>query len=83
MTDAASPTPAALLRHVIDSLSDGVVVADAEGRTVLCNPAARRLLGRDPTDVPAGEWPSAFDCLLPDMVTPYPPEQLPLTRLSR
>jgi PAS domain S-box-containing protein len=29
-----------------DELPDGVVVADAEGRVVLINPAAERLLGR-------------------------------------
>jgi PAS domain S-box-containing protein len=68
---------------VIDSLSDGVVVADRDGRCLLCNAAARRLFGADLTDVAAGEWPSSFDCLRPDMVTPYSPEEMPLTRALR
>ena len=79
-TAPSRAAPPALLRLVIDSLADGVVVADLEGRCVLFNPAARRLLGKDLEDVPAGEWSSAVGCLLPDMVTPCPPEEMPLTR---
>jgi sigma-B regulation protein RsbU (phosphoserine phosphatase) len=71
------------LEHVIDSLDDGVVVADLDGRCLLANPAARRLLATDFADVPAAEWTSAFGCLLPDMVTPYPAQDLPLTRALR
>ena len=78
--EAGASPPGVQLEHVIDSLADGVVVVNLEGRCLLCNPAARRLLGRDPADVPAGEWASAFGCLLPDMVTPYPEENMPLTR---
>ncbi|MCG6921107.1 MAG: SpoIIE family protein phosphatase, partial [Acidobacteria bacterium] len=83
MHDARSRAPAIQLRQVIDSLSDGVVVADRHGRCLLCNAAARRLFGADLTDVAAGEWPSSFDCLRPDMVTPYSPEEMPLTRALR
>lgn len=68
------------LRRVLDSLADGVVVADLGGRCLLSNPAARRLLGKDPADVRPGDWTSTFGCLLPDMVTPCPPEAMPLTR---
>jgi sigma-B regulation protein RsbU (phosphoserine phosphatase) len=80
MTDAPSRPPAPLLGKVLDTLSDGVIVADAGGRAVLSNPAARRLLGRDPRGVPAADWPSAFEWLLPDMVTPCRPDQMPLAR---
>jgi phosphoserine phosphatase RsbU/P len=72
--------PPALLRHVIDSLTDGVVVTDLDGRVLLFNPAAERLLGAGLADVPASEWTSAYGCLLPDMVTPCAPERLPFAR---
>ncbi len=36
---------------VIESLTDGILVADTEGRVLSANPAACRLLGRDPKDV--------------------------------
>jgi PAS domain S-box-containing protein len=68
---------------VIESLGDGVVVAGVDGRCQVWNPAAHRILGRDPGGVPAGEWASVFGCLLPDMVTPYPSERLPLARTLR
>jgi PAS domain-containing protein len=71
------------LQRVIDSLDDGVVVADLEGRCLLSNPAARRIFSTDFADMPAAEWNSVFGCLLPDMVTPYPPQDMPLTRVLR
>ncbi len=71
------------LRHVIDSLPDGVVVAGLDGRCLLSNAAARRLLGTNLADVPADEWSSAFGCLLPDGVTPCPPQEMPLARTLR
>lgn len=80
---STSRIPTALLRHVIDSLTDGVFVADVDGRCLLSNAAARQLLGTDFVDVPAAEWTSAFGCFLPDMATPYPPQDMPLTRTLR
>jgi PAS domain-containing protein len=71
------------LQRVIDNLDDGVVVSDLDGRCVLSNPAARRLLATDFADVSAAEWTAVFGCLLPDMVTPYPPQDMPLTRALR
>ena len=71
------------LRRVLDSLADGVVVVDPAGRCLLFNPAARRLLGADPAGVRADDWASTFGCLLPDMVTPCPPQEMPLTRTLR
>jgi len=41
------------------------------------------MLGSDPRSVPAGDWASSFGCLLPDMVTPYPSERMPLARVLR
>jgi PAS domain S-box-containing protein len=80
--DRLRPTSVSL-RRVIDSLDDGVVVSDLDGRCLLSNPAARRLFATDFADVPAAEWTSAFGCLLPDMVTPYPQQDMPLTRTLR
>jgi PAS domain S-box-containing protein len=67
------------LRRVFESLADGVVVVDLAGHC-LFNPAARRLLGADPTGVRSGDWASTFGCRLPDMVTPCPPQAMPLAR---
>jgi phosphoserine phosphatase RsbU/P len=69
-----------LLWDIVDSLADGVVVAGLDGRFVLFNPAAGRLLGIGLVDVPALEWSRTYGCFLPDTVTPCPPEALPLAR---
>jgi PAS domain S-box-containing protein len=81
--DASAGEMKVPLQRVIDSLEDGVVVSDVDGRCLLANPAARRLLATDFADVAAAEWTSAFGCLLPDMVTPYPPQDMPLARALR
>jgi len=72
-----------LLRHVIDSLAEGVVVADAEGRFLLFNPAAERILSLGLMDVQLAEWSSVYGCFRPDMVSPFPAGELPLARSLR
>lgn len=75
--------PPALLRHVIESLADGIVIGDLQGRCLLANAAARRLFGADLATLTADELGSALGCLQPDMVTPCAPAQMPLTRTLR
>jgi PAS domain S-box-containing protein len=72
-----------ILRHVIDSLAVGVVVADLDGRFVLFNPAAERILSLGLRDVPLAEWNSVYGCFRPDIVSPFPAEELPLARSLR
>ncbi len=72
-----------ILQSVVDCLGDGVVVADSEGRFVLFNPAARRILGNDPMAVDPSEWSRKFDVYLPDRSAIYPSEDLPLSRAMR
>ena len=72
-----------LLRRIIDSLAEGVVVANSEGRFVLFNPAAGKILSLGFMDVPLTEWSSVYGCFKPDMVSPFPPEELPLARSLR
>jgi phosphoserine phosphatase RsbU/P len=74
------PSSPSSLRHIVDSLVDGVVVAGLDGRVLLFNPAAERLLGPGLADVPISEWTSVYGCLLPDMATACAAERLPLAR---
>jgi phosphoserine phosphatase RsbU/P len=69
-----------LLQDVLDSLTDGVVVADANGRLVRFNPAATRVLGISALGLPLADWSSAYGCFYEDGVTPFPADQLPLAR---
>lgn len=72
-----------LLQGILDSLADGVVVADTDGRFVYFNPAAQRTLGIGPIDVPLPEWAGSYGCFREDGSTPFPSEELPLARAIR
>jgi PAS domain S-box-containing protein len=77
---------ASLLRHitilesVLSSMTEGVIVADREGRFVMFNPAAERMVGIGSTDANPSEWSLHYGVYLPDTKTPYPTEELPLVR---
>jgi signal transduction histidine kinase len=67
----------ALLSSIIDSMADGLSVIDADGRVVLRNPAAQRLLGRPAPATMAGE---VRDRLRHLDGTPITAEDLPYAR---
>jgi len=68
-----------ILRSVLDSMGDGVSVADQHGALLLENPAARRIAGHDGT---AGARPPEV-FFQHDQTTPCPPDNLPLARAVR
>jgi len=72
-----------ILRATFKSLNAGIIVCDQQGTFVFFNPEAERVLGMGPKDVSPSEWTSVYGCYCADMVTPYPPEQLPLARAVR
>lgn len=59
------------------------MVADQNGRLILMNPAAERLLSGAAGDVPLAEWGSRYGLYKPDRTTPFPAEELPLARAIR
>jgi PAS domain-containing protein len=77
------PSSAAFLQDILDSLADGVIVADREGRFVQFNEAAKRFLGLGPIDVDPPLWSATYGCFRDDRVTPFPSDELPLARSLR
>ena len=71
------------LQTVLDSISDGVVTADAAGRLDLFNPSAARILGLGKTDVPREQRAERYGVYYSDRETPVPADGLPLTRAAR
>jgi PAS domain S-box-containing protein len=69
-----------MLQSVLDSMSEGLVVADAQGKILIWNPAADKLLGRGAANVGIEQWSHHYGLFLPDNATPFPPDQLPLVR---
>ncbi len=72
-----------MLQSVLDSMAEGLVAADEQGKFLIWNRAAERIVGYGPADLPAEQWSEHYGNYLPDGVTPMPTEQLPLVRAIR
>jgi PAS domain S-box-containing protein len=72
-----------ILQSVVDSMSDGVAVADENGRFLVFNPAAEQIVGLGPIESSPSEWSARYGLFLPDTVTPYPPAEVPLAKALR
>jgi PAS domain S-box-containing protein len=73
----------ALLQSVLDNMGEGLVAADEHGNFTLWNPAAEKILGLGAAKIPSQEWSRHYGIFLPDRLTPFPPDQLPLARAIR
>lgn len=72
-----------LLDSILENMGEGVIVCDSQGKFVLFNPAAEKILGHSAKDVPPAEWSDVYGVYRQDGVTPYPADFLPLARALR
>lgn len=72
-----------ILQSILDNMGDGVVVADAQGRFILFNPAAERILALGQTETLPEECSERYSLYKPDGETPFPTEELPLVKAIR
>ena len=72
-----------LLQSVLDGMSDGVMVADENGRMLMLNPAAKDMVDPGTEDTLRSEWGHRNGVYLPGTDTVYPADQLPLARALR
>jgi two-component system cell cycle sensor histidine kinase/response regulator CckA len=72
-----------ILNSILDGMGDGVVVIGRDGRTLLFNKAAGRVLGLDTRDVAAEAWPETYGLYLNDGKTRLSEQQNPLCRAMR
>jgi PAS domain S-box-containing protein len=72
-----------ILRSILSDMGDAVIVADKDENFLVFNPAAKRMFGAGATKTNASEWSQRYGLYLPDKVTPFPHEQLPLIRSIR
>lgn len=79
-SDAESRRQSSLLRAVLDGMTEGVVATDRNGRFLLFNPAAERILGRGAGDVPPDHWSEHYQIMEADGVTPIATSDIPLVR---
>ena len=69
-----------LIDTAFQSISDGIVVANAVGKFLYVNPAAEQIVGMGITDGPQEEWAETYGTFYPDRVTPMATADLPLLR---
>jgi len=73
-----------ILQSILDSMGDGVAVADERGTLTMVNPAGERILGLGISTRPESDsWSQVYGLFLPDQTTLYPTAQLPLARAIR
>src|SRR6266478_5920314 len=72
-----------LFQLILSTVTDGVVVADTNGKFLLFNSAAERFLGVGAANETPDKWSDEYGVFLPDGTTPYPPGELPLVRAMR
>jgi len=69
-----------MFKLVLESMGEGLIAADQQGRFLLWNDAANALMGRGAIDLPTEEWTPHYKVFLADGITPCPPDRLPLVR---
>ena len=82
MTDALR-AQTRTMEVVFNSISDGVVAADGEGRFTLFNPAAERMVGKGMTSAGTDQWAEEYGIFFVDGETQVPTDELPLVRAIR
>jgi PAS domain S-box-containing protein len=82
-TDAALAEQTRMFNLVLDSMGEGLIAADRDGHFLIWNDAAKKLMGRDADDLPSEQWNTHYQVFLPDGVTPYPADSLPLVQALR
>ena len=69
-----------ILESVLNSMKEGVVVANEKGEFVLFNRSAEQMVGIGPVDSGPGEWVTRYGTYSSDTLVEFPVEKLPLVR---
>ncbi len=72
-----------ILQSILNSMGDGVIVANDHGRILLFNPMAERLVRAGLGDISPEEWIQQQITYLPGTLTAYPTSEHPLLRAIR
>ncbi|PZV13907.1 MAG: hybrid sensor histidine kinase/response regulator [Leptolyngbya sp.] len=79
-TEEALQDQTCLLNLILNSMGDGIVVANEQGQFMIFNPAAEQMFGNSATDAGVNEWSQHYGLFLSNQVTPFPADELPLAR---
>jgi signal transduction histidine kinase len=67
-----------ILQSILNSMGDGVIVADDNGKILLFNPEAERLVHKGLGNVTLEDWMKRQQTYMPDVLTAYPSTEHPL-----
>jgi diguanylate cyclase (GGDEF)-like protein/PAS domain S-box-containing protein len=81
--EQAAAKQSAIVRAVIESMNDVVIVADVHGEMAILNEAAKRHFGSDLAQGVPETWEPGCGLFLADQVTRCEPDQYPLARALR
>ncbi|MGH9503549.1 MAG: PAS domain S-box protein [Terriglobales bacterium] len=79
----ALETQTRMLQSVLDSMAEGLVAADEQGKFIIWNPAAEKIVGAGATNLSSEHWSERYGLFLEDTRTPFPHDQNPLVRAIR
>lgn len=68
------------LKIVLNTIGEGVIVADKNGENIIFNPAAQKMLGSEVKEYGPQSWATHYGLFYPDTVTIFPAEELPLAK---
>ena len=72
-----------MLQSVLDSMAEGLVAVDGQGKFIIWNPAAQKIVGLGAANLESQQWSEHYGLFQDDMVTPFPSDQNPLARAIR
>ena len=76
-------TQNALMDAIFNSISDGLVVSDKDGKYVMVNDTAKAMGGQVPDIVHSTQASETFGLFQPDSETPFPSDEMPIVRALR
>ena len=82
-TIAQQQDQARLMETIFSSISDGVLVANAEGKHTFFNPSAEQIVGVGMLNLKPQQWKGEYGVFYPDKKNRLPTAQLPLVRAVR
>ena len=82
-TIAQQQDQARLMETIFSSISDGVLVANAEGKHTFFNPSAEQIVGVGMLNIKPQQWKGEYGVFYPDKKNRLPTAQLPLVRAVR
>jgi PAS domain S-box-containing protein len=74
------PAEMSMLKLILESMTQGVAVADRQGRILFVNRVCESIFGQDIAGIGFDEWAEACGCYQSDLVTLYRSRDLPLAR---